>query len=119
MVVLDNALVVVDGVAISVVEVVAIVSAVLVTVTTVSSKVGALRTVIVMLLSIVRAVLLVMYALIKTGSRTMFCVSKTLVITRPEGHWSALRSMFKPIGFAIAGDKSSKDRRSGRIMLDI
>lgn len=109
----------VDDLAISVVEVVALVSAVLVTVTTVSSKVGALRTVMVMVLSIVRAVLAVIYALIKTGSRTMFCVSRTLVTTRPEGHWSALRSISRPRGFAVTGDKTRRDQISGRIMLNI
>lgn len=114
MVILD---VVVDGVPVSVVEVAAILSAVLVKVTTVSSQVGAFRTVIVMLLSIVRAVLAVIYPLIKTGSRTMFCISKTSVITRPAGHWSA--SMSRSIGFAIAKDKTNSGQRFVRIMLDI
>ena len=109
----------VDGVPVSVVEVAAILSAVLVKVTTVSSQVGAFRTVIVMLLSIVRAVLAVIYALIKTGSRTMFCITETSVTTRPAGHWSASRSKFRSIGFAIAKDKTSKGQRLVRIMLDI
>lgn len=98
---------------------VASVSAVLVMVTTVWSKVGALRTVIVMLLSIVSAVLAVMYALIKTGSRTMFRVTKTSVTIRPEGHWSAPRSMFSSMGFVSAGGRPIRGQKRVRIISNI